>query len=132
VLTYGQRPGEMALAVVISLANHSLTTLGFVALGAAFGVTGASISEYFVMVPIGNIVSALPLAPGGWGLGEAVFKELFEMSGAAGSLGVAVSVTFRLCQLAFGLVGGVFLLLPRGRAELKVSEEEAAQLEATA
>jgi uncharacterized membrane protein YbhN (UPF0104 family) len=118
VLTYGKKPGEMALAVAISLANHTLTTLGFVALGAAFSVTGASLLEYFVMVPIGNIVSALPLAPGGWGLGEAAFRVLFEMSGADGLLGVAVSVTFRLCQFAFGLVGGVFLLMPKARAEM--------------
>jgi uncharacterized protein (TIRG00374 family) len=118
VLTYRKRPREIALAVGISLANHSLTTAGFLALGSAFSVTGASVAEYFVMVPIGNIVSALPLAPGGWGLGEAAFRVLFEMSGASGLLGVAVSVTFRLCQLSFGLVGGVFLLMPKSRAEL--------------
>ena len=126
VMTYGAKPGEMALAGGISLANHALTTLGFVALGRAFHATGGpSVIEYFVMVPIGNIVSALPLAPGGWGLGEAVFQFLFEMSGSDGLLGVAVSVTFRLVQLSYGLIGGIFLLLPKSRAELKRSEAEA-------
>jgi uncharacterized membrane protein YbhN (UPF0104 family) len=71
---------------------------------------------------VANIVSALPLAPGGWGLGEATYKVLFEMMGANGAMGVAVSVTFRLCQLVFGLFGGVFLLLPAGKAELREIE----------
>jgi uncharacterized protein (TIRG00374 family) len=125
VLTYGSRPPEIALAFAVSLMNHALVTLGFVALGRAFAVSGVSLREYFVLVPIGNMVTALPLAPGGWGLGEATFKMLFEMSGGEGSLGVAVSVTFRLCQLVYGLVGGVFLLLPSARTELHASEAEA-------
>jgi len=129
VMTYRRRPRELVLAVAISLANHTLTIAGFIALGSAFSVTGVTNADYFVMVPIGNIVSALPLAPGGWGLGEYVFRELFKMIGADGNLGVAVSVTFRLIQLAFGLVGGVFLLMPGARKELHESEAEAAALD---
>ena len=60
------------------------------------------------------------------GLGEAMYKMLFEMVGADGGLGVAISVTFRLCQLIFGLIGGVFLLLPGQRRELRESEDDAA------
>ncbi len=126
VLTYSSRPLEVLLAFAISLANHVLVTLGFVALGRAFAVSGVSTLDYFVMVPIGNIVSALPGAPGGWGLGEAAFQALFEMCGADGGLGVAVSVTFRLCQLAYGVIGGVFLLLPGARAELRESTADSA------
>ncbi len=126
LLTYGRRPGELLFAAAISLLNHVLVAFGFVALGGAFQVTGASVLDYFVIVPVGNMVSALPLAPGGWGLGEAIYKFLFEMVGADGGLGVAVSVTFRLCMLLFGLIGGVFLLLPSQRRELHESEEDTA------
>lgn len=126
VLSLAGKPLELSVAFVASVMNHVLVTLGFVALGRAFAVTGISLMEYFVLVPIGNTVTALPLAPGGWGVGEAAFKVLFEMSGGDGNLGVAVSVTFRLSQLAYGLVGGVFLLLPRARAELHESKAEAA------
>jgi len=124
VLGLSGKPLELLLALLLSLMNHALVTLGFVALGGAFGVTEISLKEYFVLVPVGNMVTALPLAPGGWGIGEAAFKMLFEMSGADGGLGVAVSVTFRLSQLAFGLIGGVFLLLPGARRELSASEAE--------
>ena len=115
-LVYGNHPGELAVAVALSLVNHVMVTCGCMALGHAVGVgfDQVSVAEWFVLVPTANIVSALPLAPGGWGLGEAAYKVLFEMIGANGALGVAVSVLFRLIQLSFGLVGGVFLLSLRG------------------
>ena len=78
-----------------------------------------SVAEWFVLVPVANIVSSVPLAPGGWGLGEAAFKVLFEMIRANGALGVAVSVLFRLIQLSFGLIGGVFLLLPGHKVDIR-------------
>lgn len=114
---YLQRPGTLVLGGLLSLGNHVLIILGVWVFGRSFGVDAASVSlsDYFVVVPVANIVGALPLAPGGWGLGEAAYKQLFERAGASGALGVAVSVTFRLTQLALGLVGGIQLLLPSGR-----------------
>jgi hypothetical protein len=123
-MLYVRHPLALALAFLLSIANHLAVVGGVVALGRAFGVGAADVSlaEFLVVVPVANIVSALPLAPGGWGLGEATYKVLFEMMGANGAMGVAVSVTFRLCQLVFGLFGGVFLLLPAGKAELREIE----------
>ena len=117
---YLRHPFELAFAFVLSAANHFAVVLGVFCLGLAFGVPRAEVGlgEYLVLVPVANIVSALPLAPGGWGLGEFVYKELFEMIDANATMGVAISVTFRLCQLAIGLLGGVFLLLPGAKPSL--------------
>jgi len=35
--------------------------------------------------------------------------------GSAAAIGVAISVTYRLCTVALGLLGGLFLLAPGGR-----------------
>ena len=70
-------------------------------------------------------IAALPLTPGGLGVGEALFVWLFGMVGARGSLGVAVSLTFRLSQMLLGLLGGVYLLLPGARAEIESARQEA-------
>jgi uncharacterized protein (TIRG00374 family) len=118
-LLYLRQPWELAVAAVLSLCNHVLIVLGVAALGSAFGATGVGLSDYLVVVPVANVVSALPVAPGGWGLGEYSFRFLFEMIGASGALGVAVSVTFRLCQLLYGLQGGLFLLLPGTKAAVR-------------
>ena len=83
-----------------------------------------SLTDYFVLVPVANLISAVPLAPGGWGVGELAFQGLFRMIHASPAMGVAVSVTFRLSQLAIGLLGGVFLLLPRSRSELRKARED--------
>ena len=71
------------------------------------------------MTQIATIVSAIPAAPGGWGLGEATYGYLFDLLGASAAIGVATSITFRLCQLLFSLLGGLFLLAPGSRADLK-------------
>jgi hypothetical protein len=48
------------------------------------------------------------------------------MLGGSASLGIAISVTFRLLLLSFGLVGGLFLLAPGGRVDLDEVERESA------
>ena len=90
-------------------------------LGGALGVTRdlVSMGDYLVLVPVANIVAAVPLAPGGWGLGELVYRELFGMIGVSAALGVAVSVTFRLRQLFMGLLGSPFLLMPASRDAMR-------------
>ena len=73
----------------------------------------------FAVVSIGNIVSALPVAPAGWGVGEAAYGYLFDMLGASATLGIATSITFRLVLMAIGLTAGLLLLLPGGKAALR-------------
>lgn len=117
-LLYLQRPGGMAVAFGFSFVNHLLVTFGVVFLGQALGIEGVPLLRWFVLVPVGNLISAVPLAPGGWGVGELAYGALFGMIGASQALGVAVSVTFRLSQLAQSLLGGLFLLLPKSRSEV--------------
>ena len=115
------------IAFAFSFLNHLCVVLGVFFLGQALGVPREQVAllDYLVLVPVANIVAAIPLAPGGWGLGELVYQELFHLIGASVSLGVAVSVTFRLCMLLMGLLGSPFLLLPANRDALREAEEHA-------
>jgi uncharacterized membrane protein YbhN (UPF0104 family) len=124
VVVYAKHPWELLGALVCSIGNHLCVVLGVLAIGRAFGDTVRAL-DYFVAVPVANIATALPLSPGGWGLGEAVFGTLWEMPGGSASLGIATSVTFRLLLLSFGLIGGLFLLVPGGRVDLAQVEREA-------
>ena len=120
-MVYLKQPRAVAVAFLFSFVNHGLVTIGVIMLGLALGVpfSEVSLTEWFVLVPVANLVSAVPLAPGGWGLGELAFAGLFKMIDASGAMGVAVSVTFRLSQLAIGLLGGLAMLLPSSRRELR-------------
>lgn len=130
ILTYTRHPGEIALALVFSLGNHFFAILGIVVLSIAFGVSTDVIGvlDYFALVPVATMVSSLPLAPGGWGVGEAIFGYLYSLMGAGAALGVAVSISFRIVQILLGLAGGLYLLKPGASAELHEAEAEAEAL----
>ena len=130
---YMAHPVELVVAMALSLGNHASAILAVWALGTSFGVTAAEVGvlDYFALVPIANIVSSIPIAPAGWGVGEAAYVFLFKLIGASASLGVAVSVSFRLCQVLLSLLGGLFLLAPGAKAELAELEHEVAEVEAT-
>jgi len=115
VRLYARHPFEMLIAIVLSVLNHAFIAAGVFALGRAFGEWELGPIEYVGVVALANVVSSLPLAPGGWGLGEATFGYLFHVLGASSTLGIAVSITYRLLITAMNLGGGIFLLLPSGR-----------------
>lgn len=119
VLMYSRRPLELVLAVVLSLCNQAVSILAVLTIGRAFGDTVLGVADYVAVFSVATIVSAIPAAPGGWGLGEATYGYLFTLLGASAAIGVATSITFRLCQLLFSLLGGLFLLGPGGRTRLE-------------
>lgn len=123
VQIYGDHKVELAIAVVLSIFNHVGIAGAIYALGNAFGASLSAL-EYLGLTAIANLISSLPVAPGGWGVGEAAFGYLFHLLGLPATLGVAVSITYRLLTMAMGLCGGVFLLLPGGRDVRQELEHE--------
>jgi len=117
-LVYSERPFELLLAGLLSVCVHACVAMSVFVLGRAFGDTTASLMQYFAISSVGNIASALPITPGGWGVGEAVYQYLFELVGADGTIGVAVSITYKLLFGLIGMSGGIFLLLPGGRRQI--------------
>jgi hypothetical protein len=122
LVAYRRQPLELLLAFLLSLGNHVFAVVGVMSLGVAFGISTSvvSFSDYLAIVPVANIVSSVPLTPGGWGVGEAAYAYLFGLVGVAASLGVAVSVGFRVCQMVLGLCGGLYLLKPGARSEARI------------
>jgi uncharacterized protein (TIRG00374 family) len=118
VLIYSKHPADVAWAVACSAGNHVCVFSAIYLLARSFGADDLSPFEGFAVVSIGNIVSSLPIAPGGWGVGEAAYGYLFDMLGSSRTLGLATSITFRLALMAVGLFGGLLLLLPGGREAL--------------
>jgi uncharacterized membrane protein YbhN (UPF0104 family) len=130
-LVYAEHRGELVLAILLSLGNHALVITQVYFLGDALGAA-LGYGDYFGFVPVASVVTSLPLSPGGWGVGEAAYGKLFELMGSSLAMGVAVSVTYRLCNVALSLVGGLCLLLPGARVtrqEVLELEQEAESLE---
>lgn len=112
---YVRHPGEIVLALLLSFANHLSVTASILWIGHAFG-DELSYGAYLAAVSITNTLTSLPISPGGWGVGEAAFGYFFVLLGAQYTLGVATSITYRLCLIVIGLAGGVIMLLPGGRS----------------
>lgn len=119
---YAARPLELLAAAGLSLVNHMCTAGALWALGGAFGAT-LGFAAYVAVGSVANTITAVPIAPGGWGLGEAAYGTLFALVGSAATLGVAVSVSYRLLMHALGFGGGLVLLLPGGARARRAARE---------
>jgi len=115
----------IATWMVVGMASHVLSVLSVALIGHGMSL-GMPMFEYFVLVPIINIVSAVPLGPNGWGVGEALFGHLFATYGAGFvsaadaakvmyTRGVALSILYRVHLTMWSLLGGLLVLLERDR-----------------
>ena len=125
---YGQHRLEILIALSLSAFNHLSIAGAIFAIGRAFGETELAYPDYIAVTAIANVASTLPITPSGFGVGEGVFGWLFTVLHAGATLGVAVSLTFRLLTVALNLSGGIFLLLPGGR-EMRAQMESAQSAE---
>jgi uncharacterized protein (TIRG00374 family) len=126
VFAYRSHKWVIIGSLLTGVGNHVVSVLGVYLLGEAIGV-GLPAFEYFALIPIVNIVSAVPLLPNGWGIGEWLYGGLFARFGAAylggGSVaeaamstrGVALSLLYRLHLTCWSLLGGLFVLFEKDR-----------------
>ncbi|MGQ0551947.1 MAG: lysylphosphatidylglycerol synthase transmembrane domain-containing protein [Planctomycetota bacterium] len=126
VSIYRQRLGIMAVALGMSLAVHLLLIVAMACFGDGLAA-GAdpqahadllqlghlNLSVYCSVIPIIMIISSLPLAPAGWGVGEVVFVHFFATAGVSGFAATSLSLTYRLSNTLLSLLGGLFLALDR-------------------
>ncbi|MEC7584541.1 MAG: lysylphosphatidylglycerol synthase transmembrane domain-containing protein [Planctomycetota bacterium] len=149
VFFYRDHKGVIVASLLAGVLNHVVSVLSVILIADAMGV-GMPWFECFVLVPVINIVSALPIAPQGWGVGEYLYYELFSRYGAAhlgnvanaglvmGTRGAALSVLYRLQLTFWSLLGGLFVLFEKDRVtkadiehEVELEQQEEAQGEAS-
>jgi uncharacterized membrane protein YbhN (UPF0104 family) len=124
--------------VAAGMLNHAVLITAVMVLGYGLGV-GVPGSEYFVLVPIINVVSAIPIAPQGWGIGEALYSNLFatyeavHLGGIAAAeqimrtRAVALSLVYRVILTVISLLGGLVLLGEKHRVTAADVERESAR-----
>ncbi len=116
LLVYRGERARVGLAFLLSMVLQAAGVLSFWAMGEALGA-GLGVADTFAVYPVVQTISSVPVAPAGWGIGETLFGKFFQGFGSTFTLGVAVSVVFRLTtQLGVGLIGGLVWVLSRDRA----------------
>jgi len=130
IFHYRSHKAGIAMWLALGIVNHIVSVSGVVMFGRAIGV-GMPAYEYFVLVPVIIIVSAIPIAPNGWGIGEALYAKLFGTYGAVylpdtpnanlvmSTRGIALSILYRIVFTALSMLGGLVLLFEKQRLRKK-------------
>jgi uncharacterized membrane protein YbhN (UPF0104 family) len=64
-----------------------------------------TLAQHFMLVPVGMVVQAVPLFPGGVGIGELGFAKLYGLFGSDPANGVTASLVMRVITWMLGLIG---------------------------
>ena len=107
-------------SVGLSLCSQMTAVFFMIFIGSLIGDEGLNWATYFFAVPIGFIVSSLPIAPAGLGVGQYAFLVLFELySGAKTNVGQTAITAFQVFQFVWGMIGGYFYLKKRQPKQLE-------------
>jgi uncharacterized protein (TIRG00374 family) len=120
---FGLRKKKSALVVAFGLTVllQVMEVLGVYFAGKALGLSRATLANYFVFVPVGYLVNAIPLSFGGLGLMEGAYMKLFSSAAiATASQGFALGVLARLMATAWSLPGAFWALFPPKAAHGKM------------
>ncbi len=101
---YHHHRKAVILSVGISVLVHLIVGWACFQFAQALGDTELPLLRTYVVVPIGLLVTAIPVAPGGIGTGNVAFLWLFQLIGS--QRGADVYSLFALTNLIFGSVGG--------------------------
>jgi hypothetical protein len=103
---------------------YTLFVGSYYCMSQALGV-GIALTDLFFIVPVASVIQGIPIAPAGWGIGEAAYGALIGKFGAATlpgipdaeqvmrTRGVALSVLHRVHVAAWSLLGGLAVLIDR-------------------
>jgi hypothetical protein len=115
---YRCRPGSVALAMVISWAGFVGFVLSFYFWAHVLWDGKAdnplpTLTQHFLLVPVGLIIMAMPLFPGGAGIGEAGFGALYGWFRCEPAGGVLGTLVWRVNTWVLGLFGYLVYLQMR-------------------
>ncbi len=117
VRSFRAHPGAIARSFGLSIAAHLTAVLTTWFIAGAVHPESQQV-ELGLVVPLGFVANALPLTPGGIGVGETAFHRLFSYVGLDG--GAEIAIGWRLAVTLIALLGGLLYVL-RGRGQFITS-----------
>jgi uncharacterized protein (TIRG00374 family) len=112
VLAFRERKSVVVAGLGISVAIHAGWCGANFLLGRMLGVD-LPLAAWFAVIPPILIVSAIPLLPGGWGVGELSFVFFLGLVGVPAAPALAISLLGRSLQILGALPGGIVFLARR-------------------
>lgn len=107
---YRDKKTSFFIAVFQSLVAQSLSVLFCVYVGHTLGYN-IPLATYFFAVPVGFMITAIPISPAGVGVGQAAFFYLFEqVSPGNGSVGPLAITAYQIVNFLLALIGAYYYL----------------------
>jgi uncharacterized membrane protein YbhN (UPF0104 family) len=115
---YRQKSSVVPVALALSVLNQAITCGSFYLALRSAAVTGIPLGQFFLIVPLGLVTTAVPISPAGVGVGQAAFFALFRI--VAPSYATAGTAGFTVFQAMFILLclSGLFWYIPYRHADL--------------
>ena len=134
VCMFRRRMRIMGYGLLLTAVSHFAIVITFYFAASVFPskhpeTDTATLPELMVIAPIGFVAQALPLAPGGLGVGEAAFAGLYRLADRPGSQGVIARLSMRIAEWLIALAAWFVYLRLReelGAASEGVKQEQAA------
>lgn len=108
---FGRKRSVIFASIAVSLVAQAATLAFFYRIGWALGEHDVPFNAYLFSMPMGFIVTALPIAPAGVGVGQVAFHYLFQAYlGRATPLGSTAITAYQIALLCWALLGAFFFV----------------------
>jgi uncharacterized protein (TIRG00374 family) len=122
IYSYHDDKSRLVKATLLSAVAQFSSICILILVGIALHIEHIPWVTYFVAAPIGFIVTALPIAPAGVGVGQAAFDYLFNIfSGQVTQFGATSITIFQVGQFVLGLAGAVIYIMRRPQGGIPLS-----------
>jgi hypothetical protein len=109
---FGKNSKRIQLALCISAVAQGFAFTALALIANSLGSSSLAISTLMLILPIGILISAIPVAPAGIGVGHAAFTALFALFDS--KIGADVFSIWAILMILWGLIGSIpFLFLKR-------------------
>jgi glycosyltransferase 2 family protein len=120
---FGKNRGVIATSVTVSIFSQLFVMFFFYYLATAMGETAITWKAILFAVPMGFVVTAVPISPAGVGVGQVAFHYLFEVYlNKTTNFGTIAITACQLASLAWAMVGAVVYIRRRKPEDLKQAE----------
>ena len=107
---YAHHPRVVIRAFAWSIGVHVATVFITIALARGLGLTAVSAGKFFLVLPVINCLTALPVGFSGLGIREGLYLKLLGPLGLQQADAVSLSLLFFVSGLVWNLVGGIVFL----------------------
>ncbi len=125
---FHSHPLAFGASILMSLGVQVMLAISMYLIARGLYSDPPTLSEHFVIVPIGMLVSALPLTPAGIGLLEATIETLYRIvpAQATEASGTLVALVFQIVKVVMAALGTLFYWTANEelRHSLEIADEE--------